>query len=155
MGVVPMKVVDSFSHHGDVCLTYAVYIYCDNCGSFNIQKQLGIRQWLLVICSCSVIAITVFWGSTSLMLDTKDWLVFLCFVCIGLVVFALWGSPAYRCRKCRNVTTIRYNTRNYASGLVVVDVPVQLIQKFGLRGWPEDQPIEAYLSQPVNARRRK
>jgi hypothetical protein len=155
MGVVPMKVVGSFSHRGSVCLTYAVYIYCDNCGSFNIKKELSIRQWLLVISSFLLTATILFWGSTPLMLDSEDWIILvLCFIGIGLIDFVLWGRPAYRCRKCRNFTTIRYNTRNYSSGLVTVDVSDQLIQTFGLRGWPEDQPIEAYLNPPVNAKRK-
>jgi hypothetical protein len=163
MGVVPMKVVDSFSHHGDVCLTYAVYIYCDNCGSFDIKKNLGHRQWLLIIGGFLLGASIIYLKYVLMIPPVKlytfgnvDWLILLfVFLTLGLLVFAFWGFPAYRCRKCGKSTTIRYNTRHYPSDLSIVDVPDQLIQKYGLRGWPEDQAIEAYLSPPEDTRHRE
>src|SRR5512145_290935 len=157
MGAVPVKVVDSFSYHGDFCLTYAVYIYCDNCGSFDIKKALSFRQWLWIVSSCLLGAAMIGLKYLPIMSSNKlytfrnvDWPI-LFGALLVLVLFVFLGPPAYRCRKCRNFTTIRYNTRDYPSeDLSIIDVPDQQVQEYGLRGWPVDQPIEAYLSPPKN-----
>ena len=147
MGVVPMKEVSSFLSHGDVCCTYAVYIYCDNCGSFAIQKKLSVRQWLLIIMICLFLTAIVFlFGRYRF--DVVDRIILLLCLLIPVVLtYVFWGAPAYLCKKCESLTTIRYNTRDYPSeDLSIVDVPDQQIQQYFLRGWPEDQPIEAYLN---------
>ena len=155
MGVVPKQMESSFSYHGDVFRTVAVYIYCDNCGSFDIDKHLSIRQWLLIISSCLLVAVLISLKYAPISFITipytlaKAYWFLLLFVIpfIGMLVFNFWGFPAYKCRKCGEFTTIRYNTRDYPSD-IEINVPEQLIQKFGLKGWPEDQPLEAYLCPP-------
>jgi hypothetical protein len=157
MGVVPKQMVDNFSYHGDVCLTYAVYIYCDNCGSFDIEKVLSIRQWLLMIggCSLGAIGISIRYAPVSFItipdqLANRYWLIMLFgFLLIGMLVYGFWGFSDYRCRKCGEFTTIRYNTRDYPWD-IKMDVPEQLAQKYGLRGWPGDQSIKGYLRPPEN-----
>ncbi len=160
MGVVPMESMQLFSYHGDAYVSCAVYIYCDNCGSFNLKKCLSLRQWLLIIGSCSFVAAILYLESLKPHAATPYWLTvdgvaLLLFVLagIGVTVYGLWGFHAYRCRKCGKFTTIRYNTRDYPSDASIVDVPEQRIQKYYLRGWPDDQPIEAYLSPPKDTKR--
>jgi hypothetical protein len=148
MGAVPVKVVGSFIADGDSCLTYAVYVYCDNCGSFNIEKHVSLRQWLLIIIGCSL-AIAIIYSKYALSLELCWPFIFMTTLFIGITIFNFWGFPAFRCRECTKFTTMRYNTRNYPSeDTSIIDMPDQLTQKFGLTGWPVDQPIEAYLRPP-------
>jgi hypothetical protein len=147
MGSVPMKVGNVFYSHGDACVTYALYIYCDHCGSFNIRKYFSLRQWILIISSCSLEIAMIY----LFILMNVGWLVIL-LITLSIVYFAyiLWGFPAYRCMKCGKFTTYRYNTRNYISDESIIDVPDHLIQKYNLMGWPDDQTIESYLSPPID-----
>lgn len=148
MGVVHMEVVDSFHYQGTTWVKYAVYVYCDNCGSFNIRKCLSLRQRLLILSGLVLMALVIY-----LKLAPAIWVVLLCFFpMIGILVSGFWGLPAYKCGKCGQFTTIRYNTRDYPSDKSIVDVPDQLIRKFGLEGWPQAQTIEDYLHPPEKPR---
>jgi hypothetical protein len=139
MGIVPMEVADSVASRGYYYYTRSVYVYCDECGSFNIKKYVTWWQWLLLI--GSVLFVIGFRGFPPFSL------------LIGFLVYKLWGLPGYQCRKCGSVTTAQYNTRNYSSDYSIVDVPVQQIQKYYMEYWPDECDLGDYLTPPQDKER--
>jgi ribosomal protein L44E len=100
-----------------------LYIYCDDCGSFNIKKYIPFIKLLII---ATIITVGVF-----LTLGNKQWL--MCVFPLGLLaLFLSWKDILlkYRCRKCGNVHITDYNSLHYQSyDLTVIDVPDNLTQK--------------------------
>jgi hypothetical protein len=100
-----------------------LYIYCDNCGSFNIKTYIPFIKLLII---ATIISAGVF-----LTLGNKQWL--MCMFPLGLLaLFLPWKDILlkYRCRKCGNVHITDYNSLHYQSyDLSVIDVPDKLTQK--------------------------
>jgi hypothetical protein len=134
MGIVPMEVVDSVASRGYYYYTRSVYVYCDECGSFNIKKYITWWQWLLII------------GSVLFLFAFRGFFPFS--LLIGFLVYKLWGFPGYQCRKCGTITTIQYNTRDYPSDHSIVDVPEQSTQKYYMEYWPDECDLSDYLKPP-------
>ena len=148
MGLVPMELESSFLSRGYPHYTTAVYIYCDECGSFSIEKCQSVRQWLLLMGSSLLIVATIATNSSA-----NLFLVF--FIVLTIVMFTarVWGSPDYICRKCASATTTRYNTRDYPSDVGIVDVSEQLVQKYYLSYWPDLCDLDDYLKPPGHLQR--
>jgi DNA-directed RNA polymerase subunit RPC12/RpoP len=100
-----------------------LYIYCDNCGSFNIKTYVPVIKLLVV---AIVLVVIVF-----LVLNYYQWLA--CLLPLGWIASLLpWRDILlkYKCRKCGNVHISDYNSLNYqAYDMSVVDVSDKLTQK--------------------------
>ena len=100
-----------------------LYIYCDNCGSFNIKTYIPFIKLL-------IIAVVIMAG-ILLSLNDKQWL--MCLIPLGwLALYLPWRDIMlrYKCRKCGNVHISDYNALHYQSyDLSMVDVPDNLTQK--------------------------
>lgn len=100
-----------------------LYIYCDNCGSFNIKTYIPFIKLLII---AIIIAIVGF-----LISRIENWLPCV-FPLIMIAMFIPWRDIflKYKCRKCGNVHITDYNSLHYQSyDLSVVDVPDNLTQK--------------------------
>jgi len=62
MGVVAMEVADSFRSRGYPHYTQAVYVYCDECGSFRVKKILSAKQWILILGGFIVVSLFMAFG---------------------------------------------------------------------------------------------
>lgn len=100
-----------------------LYIYCDNCGSFNIKTYIPFIRLL-------IIAVIVIAG-VFLTLSNKQWII--CVLSIGwLALFLPWRDILlkYKCRKCGNVKISDYNSLHYQPyDMNVIDVSDKLTQK--------------------------
>jgi hypothetical protein len=155
MGVVPIEAKTDFISRGYPYCKTMLYIYCDSCGSFNIKKILSPRQWLLVVIGSLLIVLIVFLTITTgrpihgKELGNIPWsFLFFFSLIIIIFIFGLWGIPDFQCRKCKNITTKRFNTRNYTSENIEIDVPKDSIQKYYLSYWPDMCDLNEYLKVP-------
>jgi|WetSurSiteA1Bulk_404760.scaffolds.fasta_scaffold74576_1 hypothetical protein len=100
-----------------------LYIYCDACGSFNIETYIPFIKLLII---AVIITVGVF-----LALHDKQWL--MCLIPLGLLaLFLPWRDILlkYKCRKCENSQITDYNSLHYQSyDMSMVDVPDRLTQK--------------------------
>ena len=146
MGVVKMDETMAFISRGCPYHEATLYVYCDRCGSFDVKRCLGPRKWRLILVVGALvgagIAAWVHWQGNW----RGAWLA-------GPVVLAvafelLWGDPAYRCRRCRILTSTRYNTLGRPPDPALVDVPDERIQKRSLGYWADQGDIDVYLRSP-------
>jgi len=149
MGVVPMELSDFVLSRGYPFNTTAVYIYCDNCGSFSVKKYINLRRWLIIACCTVVVAIICRQFVLGRTIGTSELTLYggIAFVTAVLTI-KYWGFPGYRCRKCGSVTTTRYNTRGCHSDKSIVDVPDSMVQKYYLSNWPDLCDLNDYLKPP-------
>jgi hypothetical protein len=141
MGVVAMELASSFVAHGESCLTRAAYVYCDKCGTFRIKKIHGVSQVGTIFIGIFIFAILIY-------IKVPIFLLFPIVVAICVVIAGLWGLPEYKCLKCGEITTIKYNTRNYPSDKSIVDIPEELIEKLYIEYWSDDGDLEGHLKPP-------
>ena len=160
MGIVKVKRQFGFLHKGYSYGTDILYVYCDECGSFNIKRRIGLGKWLLVSGTCVLLVL-----ARMLLFTTnpvRDWLSSNeCFVALvvlvgGYVYWAackeLWSDTDYKCRSCGNTriavndrqdcpyTIGKYNTWEYPLSMDIVDVPDRLTQKRYMGYWDVDYP---------------
>jgi ribosomal protein L44E len=124
MGIVAVK--DTFTgivDRGRPTYEVSFYIYCDQCGSFNVKRYISFYVLLIlaVIVAAGILVIRFYgkWG-----------------ICFAFLIFIALRLPlkdlllGYQCRKCGNTHMSSDNSLNYPSyDLSVVDVPDHLIQK--------------------------
>ncbi|HSJ57413.1 MAG TPA: hypothetical protein VLC95_09550, partial [Anaerolineae bacterium] len=119
MGVVPMEVESSFYSRGYAYVTRAVYVYCDQCGSFNVRKHLSYRQVLLLLGALLAAAVAALLASEPISTGTRFSVTcggpLLVLAVAGAIVAGYWGRPGYSCRHCGGQATTRYNTLSYPS----------------------------------------
>jgi len=144
MGIVPMEVESSFLSRGYPHYTRAVYVYCDRCGSFDVQRCMSPRQVLMVIGSCTTAAaaLILFFrvALSGKAVGTGGCIALFLAVSLSLIVLlsSLSQIPGYYCKKCGDTTTTRSNTLSYPSDQSIVDVPEHLVEKFYLSYWPDE-----------------
>jgi hypothetical protein len=160
MGIVSMKVDNSWIYHGSTYVNTTVYVYCDKCGSFNIQSYLNYRKWLSIYSCVALIVWVVYLVINPYVFfdysrGSINWvgLVFIFGLTISIIsIKKLWGDTSYKCRKCGSATTIKFNTRNYSPyDMSVVDVPDQLIARFNLGYWSDLMDLDEYLKPSLNS----
>jgi ribosomal protein L40E len=125
-----------------------LYVYCDKCGSFNIKSYIDLRQWLLIIAACGIMAVGTLAGFLS---GRVDFTVIFIIISLGICMLAfklLWGDANYKCRKCGSAPSTEYNTLDYPSNMEIVDVPDQLTQKRIMEYWPDSYDIDYMLKRP-------
>jgi hypothetical protein len=158
MGILYMGREFGFRHKGCSYGTDILFVYCDECGSFNVKKRVGLGKWLLIVGTCLLLVLI-----RILILKpnaARDWLLSnecFTYLIVLVVIYVywtackeLWGDTDYRCRDCGNtkiVTNDRqdypsmiglYNTWEYPSNKDVVDVPDRLTQKRYMGYWDDD-----------------
>ena len=138
-----------FRHKGCSYGTDILYVYCDECGSFNIRKRVGLGKWLVIAGTCLLLILAPALLFTPS--PVRDWLssnecIASLVVLVSVYVYwaackELWGDTDYKCRKCGNTKIVindrqdypsmivKYNTWEYPSDMGVVDVPDRLTQK--------------------------
>jgi ribosomal protein L44E len=123
MGAVAMETRTVGRDRGYPIAEATLYIYCDKCGSFNIETYIPFIKLL----TCAA----VLTGAVFLALKDRDWL--LCILPLGLLaLFLPWRDILlrYQCRNCGNAQITDYNSLHYQShDKTVVDVPDRLTQK--------------------------
>ncbi|HSB67505.1 MAG TPA: hypothetical protein VLD65_13090 [Anaerolineales bacterium] len=143
MGVIDMDMALDFMDRGYPDYIVTLYVYCDQCGSFNVSRYLNFKRWFVIGASGVLIilagVIAVVRPIVSLL-----WLILLPIFCI-IILRSLWGSDRdddYKCRKCGRVSRANYNTLNLSRENAKIDVPDRLIQKrhWGFGG-PESYSI--------------
>ena len=100
-----------------------IYIYCDNCGSFNIKTYIPFIKLLIIAVMIIVVGF--------LISGSKNWLSCV-FPLMFISIFIPWKDILlkYKCRKCGNAHITNYNSLHYqAHDLSVVGVPDNLTQK--------------------------
>jgi hypothetical protein len=125
-----------FISRGYPYYTATLYVYCDECGSFNIKSYIGVGKWLLILAACGLMTV----GTLAAPAPGGGVYLYGFFVSLAICMFAfkfLWGETDYKCRKCGNVTSIEFNTLNYSPNIGIVDVPDRFIQKRYLGYWPD------------------
>jgi hypothetical protein len=122
-----------------------LYIYCDKCGSFNIESTMTVRQWLLII-SASVFMIA---GILVIFLlgSSIYWLLLCLAVCV-LAFRYFWGNDDYRCKNCGDIPRIDSNTRDYPSNKEILDVPEHFTQKRFWEYFPDSYSLGEALKSP-------
>lgn len=146
MGVVRMRQDSCFLSRGYPCVTDEVFVYCDQCGSFDIKTYVGLRKWLLLAGSVGLIATATFKWHWSGHLSV--WWMMLGPAAIIAAFGLFWGEADCRCRRCRKATTTQYNTLGYPSDMAIVDVPEKLAQKRYLQYWPDLCDLDEALKPP-------
>ena len=124
MGAVAMKETSTgLVDRGYPVTEATLYIYCDECGSFNVYTYIPFTKYL-------VIAIIIMMG---VLLTIKDAQWLMCIIPLGgLASFLPWKDIMlrYKCGKCGNDHITDYNSLNYQSyDLSVIDVPDYMTQK--------------------------
>lgn len=123
MGAVALASTTLGHDRGYPIVEATLYIYCDECGSFNIKTYIRLSKLPLIF--------SVLTGGVYIIHLNDQWLVCL----IPLAFFSLflpWKDYLikYKCRKCGNTRISEYNALHYQSyDLSVVDVPDKLTQK--------------------------
>lgn len=146
VGSVVITEETSFISRGYPYSTATLYVYCDNCGSFNIKKYLNFRKWLSVIASCAMVGSIVFVFSSGPIYNVGYY--FLGVIIFFVAIKYLWGNASFKCRKCGKATTARYNTLDYSShDMNILDVPERLTQKRYLEYWPDQLDIDNWLTK--------
>ena len=125
MGAVAVESRTIGRGRGYPIIEATLYIYCDNCGSFNIKIYIRFIKLLIM-------AIVVgFLIGIFITMKSKTWLP--CFIPFGLLALYLpWRDIllSYKCRNCKNVKITTHNTLHYPPyDKSVVDVPDKLTQK--------------------------
>jgi hypothetical protein len=101
-----------------------VYVYCDECGSFNIATHISLKTWLWI--AVAVLVNAVLWN------DLKDHALpgagFACWSVFAMLLLGLlWESRAdlgHKCRECGNTEISTGNVLNYPPGdRSVLDIP--------------------------------
>ncbi len=132
-----MNVKTEFLSRGYPYCTATLYIYCDECGSFNIKPCISLGKWLLFIAACGIIAIVpLMIFAVGLISSFTSLLIVGLLICVLAYKF-LWEDTDYECKKCGNFTSTAHNTLSYPSDMRIVDVPDRLIQKHTLGYWPD------------------
>jgi hypothetical protein len=123
MGMVAMHLRQVGYDRGYPVSEATLYVYCDNCGSFNIGLRISPTKWFIIALVLTAAALLIMRDSQSL----------LCFIPLGLIgLFIPWRDIllSFRCRKCGNSQVTRYNALHYeAYNTDLVDVPDQWTQK--------------------------
>lgn len=108
----------------------ALYVYCDNCGSFNIKTQVALEKWIAIAIALNI----------AVLLSALDKVWIACCAVMGLPIAMLWKDIflSYKCRNCGNEHITDNNSLHYpAFDKHVVDVPDRVAQK---RYLDEDVP---------------
>lgn len=140
-----MKVGLDFLSRGYPYYTATLYVYCDRCGSFDVKAYLGPRKLLLIAGCCTLEALSLL---AALRLLIPVYWPILCLVGCILAFRYLWGDVNYRCRRCGQIPSTRYNTRAYPSRLDTVDVADQRTQKRYVGYWPDLYDLDEALKCP-------
>ena len=145
MGVVVMSCDTLFRSRGYPYDQATLAIYCDLCGSFQIESYITPRRPLLILISCAIVGTSLY--ATFQSPGRFYWFILSLVLCL-IVVKLFWGEKDYRCKKCRRATTIRYNTLDYTLDRNALDVPEQDIQKYYLEGWPDMGEVGDFIRLP-------
>jgi len=123
MGAVAMKSNTIGRDRGYPIVEATLYIYCDTCGSFNIETYVPFEKVMIIA--------TVLTAVILARLYATEWLP--CFIPIGIfALFLPWKDILlhYKCRNCGNTQISDYNVLHYQSyDTSVIDVPDQWTQK--------------------------
>ena len=123
MGAVAMKSKTIGRDRGYPVVEATLYIYCDACGSFNIETYIPFARLFMI--AAFLTAALLAWPFD------KQWLA--CLLPIGmLAIFLPWKDMLlkYKCRNCGNIQITDYNALHYpAYDMSVIDVPDQWTQK--------------------------
>jgi hypothetical protein len=157
MAVVIMKSESGARYKGYYYVTYTLYVYCDQCGSFNIKKYIDTRKRSVITGNCVLVPAVAFVTYTSgifaeYRLTNAAWFLVFALACVIVcwIDEYLWGDSSYKCRKCGNTEITKnhegrdlpssigrkYNPRDYPSTIDVIDVPDRLTQKRSIGLWP-------------------
>ena len=127
MGVVIMKSESIFMDRGYPDSRITLYVYCDECGSFDVRPYWSSRRWSVLGASAGLVVVGILAAARPT--GAVLWL-FPILILFVLPLRRLWGGyedDSYRCRRCGRVSQANYNTLDYSSDTVHVDVPDQLV----------------------------
>ncbi len=123
MGAVAVESREIGRDRGYPIVEATLYIYCDNCGTFNVKTYIPFIRLF--------IAALVLAGGVYLALSLQRWA--LCLLPLALLSMYLpWRDIflKYKCRKCGSTYFSDFNALHYPSyDKSILDVPDQLTQK--------------------------
>lgn len=144
MAIIQLESKTVARSRGYPLVTGTLYVYCDECGSFNVKKYMGFEKWfvLLVIIGMAFAAYNITAGNP----------VFMIFVVLPVsIIFLKWGwsEDNYRCQKCGNTRIALNNEKagplgiselnvlHYPNDSVILDVSDKQAQKRYITYWPD------------------
>jgi len=145
MGVVSGEINFLDRYKGCGHYSHALYIYCDRCGSFQIGKRIGKRQFIILFLDTVfylTILILVFYGIISF--------IFVSFI-IAIIGISMniWGLLNYYCKDCKSGTSTRYNTRNLPSKIYLENKDKGYpLERIYYSYWDYDIDLEEYIKMP-------
>ena len=108
------------------------YIYCDQCGSFNVRTHLKLIQWLLLILTALIIAVC--WNYILVQeLHGKEiyicWTI--CFFFTAGIIGLFYRYFPHKCMKCGNTNITYQDTLGYSKdgAHYCIDVPEHSLHK--------------------------
>lgn len=117
---------DTIRFRGDDITQIAYCLYCDNCGSFKIERCITPKmvKWILVV----AILTAAFWYFGKDEFTHPCISLYLSAFCFGTLLFFVGTtgvlSLGYKCKKCGTVHTSMDNVLNYpANDRSVLDIP--------------------------------
>jgi len=112
----------------------AYYIYCDNCGSFNIRTHIKVEQWFMLILTMTIIAVCWNYFITHQNYLRNEqygcWIIYLIFIIVIIGLLSPYFS--HKCIKCGNTNITNKDVLNYSRYEdlnEIIDVPVFILHK--------------------------
>jgi DNA-directed RNA polymerase subunit RPC12/RpoP len=126
MGAVAMEErATGLVDRGYPVMEATLYIYCDDCGSFNIKTYVPVYKWVITLLIIAAVVL--------IYRQVEDWRWYLCLVPILFIgQYLPWRDIylRYRCRNCGNKYISDFNKLQYpAYDKSIIDAPDHLTQK--------------------------